>query len=59
MQAFVPDPLIAAGYVYSGEHRRLMLWQNERDLGGYCMDTKTEFFKTQRGFSPMTQGRTH
>jgi hypothetical protein len=45
MEAFVPDPLIGAAYVYSSQHGGVMLWQNERELSGYCMDTKTELFK--------------
>ena len=45
MQAFVPPQSIGAAYVYSAQHGGVMIWQNENELGGYCMDTKTELFK--------------
>jgi len=34
-----------AAYVYSGEHGGVMLWQNENEPVGYCMDTASGVFR--------------
>lgn len=45
MRAFVPGPLIGAAYVYSSQHGGVMLWQNENEPVGYCMDTASGVFR--------------
>lgn len=45
MEAFVPDPSVGAAFVHAKQHGGVMLWQNETELVGYCMDTQTELFR--------------
>ncbi len=45
MQAFVPDAHVGAAWVYAKQEGGVMIWQNDKELKGYCMDTKKELFK--------------
>ena len=45
MEAFVPPQGTVAAYVYSAQHGGVMLYHNERELVGYCMDTKSDLFR--------------
>jgi len=45
MDAFIPDPMAGAAYVYSKTHGGVMVYQSDKGLSAYCMDTKKELFK--------------